>query len=135
MLFTTTLNQMLVLVTFIAIGFILQKCKIVPDNASTVVSKLEYNLPFLTKVISGLYTYSIPFNYFPACFRITCKICNYAGSNYWLQLASLYDLLSCNATWIKFGYYSYCIRKRHFGWCRACVILAYFIGNNNSAYI
>ena len=43
MLFTTTLNQMLVLVIFIAIGFILQKAKIVPDNSSTVVSKLENN--------------------------------------------------------------------------------------------
>lgn len=64
MLFTTTLNQMLVLVTFIAIGFILQKCKIVPDNASTVVSKLENNLFIPALVLNALmYTKGIIDNF------------------------------------------------------------------------
>ena len=64
MLFTTTLNQMLVLVTFIAIGFIFQKCKIVPDNASTVISKLENNLFIPALVLNALmYTKGIIDNF------------------------------------------------------------------------
>ena len=60
MLFTTTLNQMLVLVIFIAIGFILQKAKIVPDNSSTVVSKLENNLFIPALILNALmYTQNI----------------------------------------------------------------------------
>ena len=50
----TTLNQMLVLVIFIAIGFLIQKCKLVPDNASTVVSKIENNLLIPALVLNAL---------------------------------------------------------------------------------
>ncbi|MBO5712638.1 MAG: AEC family transporter [Clostridia bacterium] len=60
MLFTTTLNQMLVLVIFIAIGFIIQKVKLVPENSSTVVSKLENNLFIPALVLNALmYTENI----------------------------------------------------------------------------
>ena len=40
-LFTATLNQMAFLFTFIVIGYILAKWKMVPDTAATVLSKLE----------------------------------------------------------------------------------------------
>ena len=39
-LFTSTLSQMLVLFLFIAIGFVLQKTKIVPESGAGVISKL-----------------------------------------------------------------------------------------------
>lgn len=62
-LFTTTLNQMLVLVIYIAIGFIIQKAKIVPENASTVVSKLENNLLIPALILNALmYTNNITSN-------------------------------------------------------------------------
>ena len=41
MVFTTTLNQMLVMFAFIVIGFILQKFKILPENTAQGLSKLE----------------------------------------------------------------------------------------------
>lgn len=40
-LFEPILNQMVFLFAFILIGFILAKCKLVPENSSTVISKLE----------------------------------------------------------------------------------------------
>ena len=43
-LFTSTLSQMLVLFLFIAVGFVLQKTKIVPESGAGVISKLENNL-------------------------------------------------------------------------------------------
>lgn len=49
-IFTTTLNQMLVMFTFIALGFILNRKKLLPVNAAGVLSKLETYafLPCLT---------------------------------------------------------------------------------------
>ena len=59
----TTLNQMLVLVIFIAIGFLIQNCKLVPDNASTVVSKIENNLLIPALVLNAImYTENITSN-------------------------------------------------------------------------
>ena len=63
MLFETTLNQMLVLVIFIIIGFIIQKAKIVPENSSTVISKLENNLLIPALILNALmYTKDIVSN-------------------------------------------------------------------------
>ena len=42
--FTLTLQQMALLFTFIAIGYIVAKLKVVPDNAGAVLSKLENNV-------------------------------------------------------------------------------------------
>lgn len=39
--FNLTLQQMLVMFTFMAIGFLLRKTKILPDNAGTTMSRLE----------------------------------------------------------------------------------------------
>lgn len=39
-LFVPTLNQMIYLFALIAIGFVLVKCKVMPDNSATVLSKL-----------------------------------------------------------------------------------------------
>lgn len=39
--FTAMLNQMLVLFIFMAVGFFLNKKKLLPQNDSTVFSKLE----------------------------------------------------------------------------------------------
>ena len=41
---TTTLGQMTVLFLLILIGYLLAKLKAVPENTSTVLSKLENNL-------------------------------------------------------------------------------------------
>ena len=43
-IFTSTLQQMALLFTFIAIGYIVAKLKVVPDNAGAVLSKLENNV-------------------------------------------------------------------------------------------
>jgi predicted permease len=42
--FTSTIQQMALLLIFMIIGYILSKAKIVPDNASGVLSKLENNV-------------------------------------------------------------------------------------------
>ena len=39
--FNSTLTQMLVLFTFIAVGFVLRKAELLPDNSASVLSKLE----------------------------------------------------------------------------------------------
>ncbi len=48
--FTSTLTQMLVLFCFIIAGFTLRKAKLLPENAGTVISKLEtyFIIPALT---------------------------------------------------------------------------------------
>ena len=49
-----TIGQMLVLFSLIAMGFIVSKLKIVPDNADTVLSKLENSL-FVPALVLGTF--------------------------------------------------------------------------------
>ena len=44
--FLTTLDPMLTLFTFIAIGYIIKKLGVLPDNSATVLAKLETNVIF-----------------------------------------------------------------------------------------
>lgn len=53
-LFEPILNQMIFLFAFILLGFILAKCKIVPENSSTVISKLE-NFIFVPALVLGTF--------------------------------------------------------------------------------
>ena len=52
--FLSTLNQTAYLFTFIVIGYILGKFKIIPDNSATVLSKLENNL-FVPALVLGTF--------------------------------------------------------------------------------
>jgi len=52
--FTTTLNQISFLFGFIIIGFILVKLKVLPENASVVLSKLE-NTVFIPALVMGTF--------------------------------------------------------------------------------
>jgi len=49
-MFLTTLNQMAVLALFIAVGFIVKKLKLVPDNSAQTLSKLE-NTVFIPALV------------------------------------------------------------------------------------
>lgn len=49
-LFLPVLGQMLYLFTFIAIGYLLARCRLIPQNSETVLSKLE-NLLFLPATV------------------------------------------------------------------------------------
>ena len=53
-LFIPVLNQMVVLFVFIVIGYILGKWKFVPENSSTVLSKLE-NMVFVPALVMGTF--------------------------------------------------------------------------------
>lgn len=53
-MFIPILNQMIFLFTFIVIGFILTKCKLLPDNAAKTISKLE-NMLFVPCLV--MYTF------------------------------------------------------------------------------
>lgn len=53
-MFIPILTQMLILFVFIAIGFILSKTKVLPDNASTVLSRLE-NYVFVPALVMGTF--------------------------------------------------------------------------------
>ena len=53
-LFTSTLSQIAFLFGFIAIGFILAKGKILPENSATVLSKLENNV-FIPALVMGTF--------------------------------------------------------------------------------
>ena len=53
-IFWASLNQIAVLFTFIAIGFVLAKCKILDSSAATVLSKLEYNV-FIPCLVLGTF--------------------------------------------------------------------------------
>lgn len=55
--FQTTLNQMLVLFLFIALGFFLNKKKILPENGATVLSKLETYVFVPCLVFNTFYKY------------------------------------------------------------------------------
>lgn len=50
-----TIGQMLVLFSFILLGYVLAKLKAVPDNSATVLSKLENNL-FVPALVLGTFT-------------------------------------------------------------------------------
>lgn len=52
--FIATLNQTAFLFAFIVIGYVLARLKVVPDNASTVLSKLENNL-FIPALVLGTF--------------------------------------------------------------------------------
>ena len=54
MIFTTTLSQMLVLFFLISLGYMLAKLKLVPQNAETVLSKLE-NYLFMPALVMGTF--------------------------------------------------------------------------------
>lgn len=53
-MFIPILNQMIFLFAFIIIGFILSKCKFIPDNSATVLSKLE-NMIFVPALVMGTF--------------------------------------------------------------------------------
>ena len=53
-MFIPIFNQMIFLFTFIVIGFILTKCKLLPDNAAKTISKLE-NMLFVPCLV--MYTF------------------------------------------------------------------------------
>ena len=53
-LFTATLNQMAFLFTFIVIGYILSKLKLIPDNAAGILSRLE-NYVFIPALVLGTF--------------------------------------------------------------------------------
>lgn len=53
-MFVPILNQMIFLFAFIVVGFIVSKFKFVPDNAATVLSKLE-NLIFVPALVMGTF--------------------------------------------------------------------------------
>ena len=52
--FTSTLNQIAFLFGFIVIGYLLVKCKILPDNSAEVLSKLENNI-FIPALVMGTF--------------------------------------------------------------------------------
>ena len=53
-LFTSTLNQITFLFGFIIVGFFLTKIKILPENSSTVLSRLENNI-FIPALVAGTF--------------------------------------------------------------------------------
>ena len=53
-MFTSILTQMLILFVFIAIGYILSRTKVLPDNSSTVLSKLE-NFVFVPALVMSTF--------------------------------------------------------------------------------
>ena len=53
-LFVPVLNQMIVLFLFIVIGYVLGKGKFLPENSSTVLSKLE-NMVFMPALVMGTF--------------------------------------------------------------------------------
>lgn len=53
-LFLSTLNQLAFLFGFIAIGYLLMKCGVIPKNSSTVLSKLE-NTIFIPALVMGTF--------------------------------------------------------------------------------
>lgn len=54
MIFASTLNQTAFLFGFIIIGYILVKCKVLPENSATVLSKLE-NTIFIPALVLGTF--------------------------------------------------------------------------------
>jgi len=62
-IFLSTLNQITVLFIFIIIGFILSKFNLIPDNSSTVLSKLE-NIIFIPALVLGTFMTNFTVNSF-----------------------------------------------------------------------
>ncbi len=53
-IFASTLNQTAFLFSFIIIGYFLAKWKVLPDNSSVVLSKLE-NTVFIPALVMGTF--------------------------------------------------------------------------------
>ena len=62
-IFTTPLERMLVLFSFIALGFLMNKKKVLPANAAAVLSKLETNVLVPCLVFNTFYKYCTPGNF------------------------------------------------------------------------
>ena len=62
-IFSTTLNRMLVLFLFIALGFLMNKKRVLPQNSATVLSKLETNVLVPCLVFNTFYKYCTPQNF------------------------------------------------------------------------
>ena len=60
--FNLTLNQMLMMFTLIIAGFILRKARLLPDNAATVLSKLETYILMPALNLSNMMTQCTPEN-------------------------------------------------------------------------
>lgn len=67
--FLSTLNQTAYLFTFIVIGYILGKFKIIPDNSATVLSKLENNL-FVPALVLGTFIKNFTVNQIASASKI-----------------------------------------------------------------
>ncbi len=52
--FASTLNQILFLFGFIIIGYVIAKCKVLPENAASALSKLE-NTVFIPSLVMGTF--------------------------------------------------------------------------------
>ena len=66
---TTTLSQMTVLFLLIFIGYLLAKLKTLPENADTVLSKLENNL-FVPALVLGTFVGNFTFEKLGTAWRL-----------------------------------------------------------------
>lgn len=66
---TTTIGQIMVLFSFIFLGFIVAKLKAIPENSATVLSKLENNL-FVPALVLGTFISNFTVEKFETAWRL-----------------------------------------------------------------
>lgn len=77
-IFGTTLNQMAFLFSFIFLGYILSKLKLIPDNAQATLSKLE-NYLFLPALVLGTFVDNFTVSTLSTAWRLLLSSLIFAG--------------------------------------------------------
>ena len=121
-MFLPILTQMLVLFAFIAIGFILTKCKAIPENSNAVLSKLE-NFIFVPALVMGTFITNCTTENIGSLWRILLFSCILLVVL--LPFAFLFAKLFCKEDFIK-KIVIYGLEFSNFGFMGNAIVKAVF---------
>ena len=121
-IFTTTINQMLVLFFLIFLGYILAKVKAVPENSAMVLSKLENNL-FVPALVLGTFVKNFTLEKLGAAwklFAVSFIIC------FLMMLLAVFVSKCCSKDEYIRNIYTYGLAFSNFGFMGNAVVNAVF---------
>ena len=119
---TTTLSQMMVLFLLIFIGYLLAKLKTLPENAATVLSKLENNL-FVPALVLGTFVGNFTFEKLGTAWQLF--LFSFVICIIMIVLAVLVSKLCSKERYIR-NVYTYGLAFSNFGFMGNAVVSAVF---------
>lgn len=121
-IFASTLNQIAFLFGFIIIGYILVKCKVLPENSSSVLSKLE-NTVFIPALVLGTFIENFTIERISAAWRLL--IISFAIALLVIPFAILVSKMVTKDKYIQ-KIYTYGLSFSNFGFMGNAVVSSLF---------